>query len=646
MDNKIRIFIFVVFGIVIFSFNVSALYYFQNPVPFTAFDNGATEVYAANTQQVSGWLIAYDFGVGSGSIYDPGLQQNVLDRGLNSYYQGTDTYDDSTIGLISFRDFCYNSSLLIESTNAQYVNFISPFSANNNPQIILYAAIPAPSGTTCVNGTIQPPELITPVQFNAYLGNFMNFPIAHSADLDGNGIKEFVAGSTMGPIAGIIVADISNNQFSDIGLCFYTVAGCPAPYTGLALADIDNSGNSAEVLASRGSTSLNQIEPYSYSTPGAAGFSLISPPGIMGIGLSFNSLINSYDSPAVVDDINGDGNKEIVKASSWFIVTPSLPQQTASITTKVDVFDSNGIVFSSFPVSFIRSFPYLTLPNSAPPSNIKSPYISLIPSTTNPNWKNIVLVSQGTYSNYFDAELRVIDPAGNTLTGWPMQITGNAELAPPVVGDMNNDGISEIILGGTDVNIQSAPNIYIFSNSGGILYSTSTITGTAPAYDLLNGRISLGDVNNDGLKDVVLGGNRAILDITGFWSSGDNNFPRSEQSLIGDINGDGVADTIYSIQNYVPSNMGNVPFSAVYAFDQTTRTLIPGFPIISDYQISSNSITLDDFTGTGSVNLAILETSNLPNPGLMRLRVFGPFGNANTIQWGQYQANAQNTGAV
>jgi len=153
-------------------------------------------------------------------------------------------------------------------------------------------------------------------------------------------------------------------------------------------------------------------------------------------------------------------------------------------------------------------------------------------------------------------------------------------------------------------------------------------------------------VNNDGLKDVVLGGNRAILDITGFWSSGDNNFPRSEQSLIGDINGDGVADTIYSIQDYVPSNMGNVPFSAVYAFDQTTRTLIPGFPIISDYQISSNSITLDDFTGTGSVNLAILETSNLPNPGLMRLRVFGPFGNANTIQWGQYQANAQNTGAV
>lgn len=140
---------------IVLAANVHAIYFLQQPVPFTALDGGSS-AFPAFTVTFSGDLIAYD--------PTAPTNQDPNDRGINPYYKGTDTWTDSTLGPLTFQDLCIGSTSIIESFDIYYTHVTSPIVSNTNPHLIGFAIMTAPTGTICSDGKFVPAPYAPDVQ--------------------------------------------------------------------------------------------------------------------------------------------------------------------------------------------------------------------------------------------------------------------------------------------------------------------------------------------------------------------------------------------------------------------------------------------------------------------------------------------------
>ena len=122
---------------------------------------------------------------------------------------------------------------------------------------------------------------------------------------------------------------------------------------------------------------------------------------------------------------------------------------------------------------------------------------------------NTSLIIDGTYSIRLDAidvngqvtEDRVVIKIDNTLQdGWPIYLDTFAILASPVTFDFNNDGKNEIVIAtyGPPGNSYGSGRIYVINSNGTIASGWPFITNyCAPATP------AVGDLNNDGIPEIV-----------------------------------------------------------------------------------------------------------------------------------------------
>ncbi|MCO4770692.1 MAG: FG-GAP repeat protein [Deltaproteobacteria bacterium] len=142
------------------------------------------------------------------------------------------------------------------------------------------------------------------------------------------------------------------------------------------------------------------------------------------------------------------------------------------------------------------------------------------------------------------------------------EVGGNLGSAVAGVGDIDGDGYSDIAIGEDGFNSGTSGDLgrfYVYTASGGTIDPTPTVvTGVIPFQSLGNDIDGLGDVNGDGYGDIAVGGigqDRGYVFLGGpnsidttarFTFVGPNGagFGGSADAA-GDVNGDGLADVVF-----------------------------------------------------------------------------------------------------
>ncbi|MGY8733983.1 MAG: FG-GAP-like repeat-containing protein, partial [Pirellulales bacterium] len=165
------------------------------------------------------------------------------------------------------------------------------------------------------------------------------------------------------------------------------------------------------------------------------------------------------------------------------------------------------------------------------------------------NDNDLVVGSEAGILNVF-----LNDGSGNFSAGTHITTTGN--IRELVAGDLNNDGVDDLVY--VDTGSAGAIEIFLGDGSGGFINNVESIPLAAPFGE---SGLEIIDVDQDGLNDIVfldgLAGQLNIYKNTGF-NNGHTNFLHSFRTVIdtvgvgitaGDLNGDGVSDIVFATKS-------------------------------------------------------------------------------------------------
>jgi len=188
----------------------------------------------------------------------------------------------------------------------------------------------------------------------------------------------------------------------------------------------------------------------------------------------------------------------------------------------------------------------------------------------------------------------------------------NAVYSSPAIGDINNDGIPEVVVGSTN------NRVYALRGDNGVLVWSYLTLG--PIYS----SPAIGDINNDGIPDVVVGSwDNKIYALRGdngslLWSYTTGGLVYSSPA-IGDINNDGIPEVVVGSLDYkiyaLRGNNGSLLWSASLPYYQFWPDGIkladidpsPGLEVIASihhdsvYVISSNGTVLWSMMPVGNM---------------------------------------------
>ncbi len=166
-------------------------------------------------------------------------------------------------------------------------------------------------------------------------------------------------------------------------------------------------------------------------------------------------------------------------------------------------------------------------------------------------------------------------------------------------GDVNNDGIPDVIMGNNGGSSGSAVTVFLGKGDGTFQAPLDSAPGSS-VFDM-----AVGDFNGDGLLDVAIAGyvnSQGVLQILlgrgdGTFSVGQtvhfSNIPRS--ITVGDFNGDGKLDIALAIDKvYFYQGVGDGTFTSSVAIKVGTQSLL--------YEAR-----VGDFNGDGKPDLAVMD---------------------------------------
>jgi len=162
---------------------------------------------------------------------------------------------------------------------------------------------------------------------------------------------------------------------------------------------------------------------------------------------------------------------------------------------------------------------------------------------------------------------------GTPLPGWPVEAIGaSTVIAPPALGDIDNDGEIEIVVGcGNGYQPNSCDKLYAWNPDGTLvkgfpLVLSSRMSHPQP-YTSMPYSPVLADINGDGIEDVVLGDN-STMTLRIFLGEGDYKYKESKSlplppnqgyiwnTRIQDINNDGRPDIAVNMAS--ADNLGTI----------------------------------------------------------------------------------------
>ncbi|MDO9576702.1 MAG: FlgD immunoglobulin-like domain containing protein [Candidatus Cloacimonadales bacterium] len=319
-----------------------------------------------------------------------------------------------------------------------------------------------------------------------------------------------------------------------------------------ACGDIDGDGAIEIVCTSRNNSTANSGELYAFELDGTpcTGFPVIQAGG------GTNNVC--------LYDLDDNGDMEIL------VNVRNNPQGW------VYVYDGDGTVFPGFP----QELDYI------PGAGISAGDI------TGDGIPEIIALSYH--------KIHVFDLQGNILPGFPLENVGyNYSYSQPILFDLDDDGLNEIIWGGC-------------ASSTGAVFAVnqdaSSVTGWPQATNYwIFGTVSIGDVDQDGSMDVVIGdqvSSGTPVDQIFAWNAAGNalpGFPAGPTNAIyaqigiADLDGDGFVELMiddnnftlgYNCYNHDGTHCTEWPLPCGTIWSSTTMQITPVFgDVDNDNQI-------------------------------------------------------------
>ena len=273
-------------------------------------------------------------------------------------------------------------------------------------------------------------------------------------------------------------------------------------------------------------------------------------------------------------------------------------------------------------VSLLKSFPESSVTNPATSDLDGDGTDEIIFTTTN--------------SSFGDGgRIHVLRQDGTELPGWPAVLANRPLNNAPAIGDVNGDGIPEIVVESFgDRTSGGVQYVYAFNLQGNLLNGFPLALGSGGFFT--NGQApspSLSDLDLDGKLDIVavsagfgLGASRRVVAIDGNAKiifdaalpdapSGQLEWMIGSIPMVGNIVGDEAPEIIIGVFNI------NSAFAKYYALNNKGE-ILSGWPI--QFGPPSGSImqygALADLDGDGYDEIALLENRNVENPVLHVLK--------------------------
>jgi hypothetical protein len=373
------------------------------------------------------------------------------------------------------------------------------------------------------------------------------------ADLNGDGALDIIAGSQIGPNAGVTVL-LGNGGTSFQAPAVYGATAF-LQIAAIAVGDLDGDGKLDVVVAAIGA---NNPGTHIFVLYGNGDGTLQAPV----------ALATSWGNQGVaIGDVNRDGVPDLV-------FTVGAPQDGNPNYVEV-MLGRGGRTFGD-PVAY-------------PTGGSGAVAIGDVDGDGNPD-----IVTNGV-TVYF----------GDGKGGFPRRRDWfNDAPGSIILTDFGGDGKIDIVLGTGNAQVLAGNRVTVLFNRGGGDFSGAPVSA---AYTLNYGiqQIEIADLNRDGIPDVVLTDLSQIFVLLGnrdgtfrqVWVLGQASGVYASQFTVGDFNGDGIPDLAMGLGNASGINVAVFLGRGDGTFQQASLTSFPQ-PI--------GGLAAGDFNGDGKLDLAVL----------------------------------------